>query len=105
MADVLAVLGPQAAKQMQKKLQARSSASVMPARALSPPYSPTSPSTQYSPTTPASPGFEVNAAAVQRDQRVPALQADEMEWLLDSGSQVNMCGDLTCFSYIERGSS
>ncbi|KAE9024543.1 hypothetical protein PR002_g11422 [Phytophthora rubi] len=112
MADVLAVLGPQAAKQMQKKLQARSSASGMPARALSPQYSPTSPpsspvatSTQYSPTTPASPDFEVNAAVVQRDQRVPAMQADEMEWLLDSGSQVNLCGDLACFSYIERGSS
>ncbi|KAF4127093.1 hypothetical protein GN958_ATG23740 [Phytophthora infestans] len=41
----------------------------------------------------------------QEEDRLHDVATDETEWLLDSGSQVNLCGDLSCFSYIQHGSS
>lgn len=94
--EVQAILGKRAANQLRQELESK--------------YSP--PEEQHSPTStppdsPSSLRGGLAAVSLVNYQRgvTSQLAADEMEWLLDSGSQINLCGDLSCFSSVEHGDS
>ncbi|RAW25625.1 hypothetical protein PC110_g17962 [Phytophthora cactorum] len=101
--EVREVLGERAAAQLREELETKR------------PVPENEPCVQNSPTTtqhrspPSSPtgsrGGLVAMVLSQEEEKFRDVVAEEMEWLLDSGSQVNLCGDLSCFSYIQHGNS
>lgn len=50
----------------------------------------------------ASEGRHVELVLAVQSRPLPGLHSDEIEWVLDNGSQVNLCGDISMFSYVDR---